>query len=61
VTTSLPLCTWTATTTVPWIIIVNGASVTGGGTVEVTALPNTTGLTRSGTMLVANQVVTVTQ
>jgi hypothetical protein len=53
------LCAWTASSSVPWITITGGASMTGLGsasyTVAATATP------RTGTLLVAGQSVVVTQ
>lgn len=53
-------CAWTATSNVPWITISSGASGSGAGTVTFAAAP-TTGPSRSGTLTVAGQTVTVTQ
>ena len=44
-----------------WISITSGASGTATGSIGYSALPNTTTATRSGTMTVASQIVTVTQ
>jgi hypothetical protein len=53
-------CTWTASTRDQWITITAGASVTGPGTVTFTVAP-TNGPTRSATISVAGQNVTVIQ
>jgi len=53
-------CAWTASSNAPWITIASGASGSGSGTVSFTAAP-TTGPTRSGTITVAGQTVTVIQ
>jgi hypothetical protein len=55
------LCTWTATSTVPWITITSGASMTGLGSANYTVAANTTGSARTGILHVAGQTVTVTQ
>ena len=60
VTTTGPLCNWTATTPDPWITIVSGGSYSGDATVRFSATPNT-GPTRTGTLIIAGQTVTVTQ
>lgn len=53
-------CGWTASTTATWISITAGATGTGNGTVEFTVRPNT-GASRSATLVVAGQTVTVSQ
>jgi hypothetical protein len=53
-------CRWTAQSSVPWITITSGASVTGNGTVFYSVARNTGG-TRTGTLTVAGKEVTVTQ
>jgi hypothetical protein len=60
VTASGPLCNWTASTSTSWITITSGASVVGDGTVQILIAPNTGG-SRSGSLLVAGQTVTVNQ
>ena len=55
------LCAWTATSAVPWITITGGASMTGLGSTNYTVAPNATGSSRTGTLTVAGQTVTVTQ
>jgi hypothetical protein len=55
------LCTWTATSTVPWITITSGATMTGLGSANYTVAANTSGTTRTGILNVAGQTVTVTQ
>jgi hypothetical protein len=52
-------CSWTASTSAAWITITSGASDTGDGKVQFTVAASTT--PRSDTLLVAGQVVTVTQ
>ena len=53
-------CAWTATSNAPWITIASGASGSGSGTVTFNAA-STTGPSRSGTITVAGQTVTVVQ
>ncbi|MGE5815818.1 MAG: BACON domain-containing protein [Acidobacteriota bacterium] len=60
VTASSSQCSWTARSDVDWLSIVEGSQGTGNGQVTYQA-GATTGPSRSGTMLIAGQVVTVTQ
>jgi hypothetical protein len=60
VTASSRQCAWTARSNVEWLAVRDGAQGTGTGPVTYEAR-GTTGPTRSGTLLVAGQVVTVTQ
>src|SRR5437899_5558381 len=60
VTASSPQCTWNARSDVDWLAIVDGSQGTGNGPVRYEARA-TTGPTRSGTLLVAGRVVTITQ
>jgi hypothetical protein len=53
-------CDWSASSTQPWITIASGASGSGPGTVTF-AVAAATGPSRSGTLIVAGQTVTVTQ
>ncbi|HMF94490.1 MAG TPA: BACON domain-containing carbohydrate-binding protein [Vicinamibacterales bacterium] len=53
-------CAWTATSDVPWITVVSGASGTGGGTVSIAVAANA-GAERTGTMAIAGLVFTVVQ
>ena len=55
------LCAWTATSAVPWITITGGASMTGLGSTNYTVAPNGTGSSRTGTLTVAGQIVTITE
>ena len=52
-------CPWTAASNVPWATVTQGSSGTGAGTVQI-AVEAANG-PRSGTVLVAGQVVTITQ
>lgn len=58
--TAPPECTWSASSGAPWLTIIEGANGQGSGTVRVSAGANT-GPTRTGTMTIAGQSVTVTQ
>jgi hypothetical protein len=51
---------WTATSNASFITVVGGSSGTGNGTVTVTIAANS-GPTRSGTLTIAGQTVTITQ
>jgi hypothetical protein len=57
--TTAPDCPWTAASNVPWITV-SPASASGPGSVALTVAA-TEGPQRSGTVVVAGQVVTVTQ
>jgi hypothetical protein len=54
-------CTWTAVSMAPWITVTSGATGSGLGQVNYTVAANTTGLARTGTMVVAGKTVTFTQ
>jgi hypothetical protein len=58
--TTLMGCTWTATTSTPWISIQTGQSGTGPGIVTFRVSTNN-GSQRTGTMTIAGQTVTVIQ
>ncbi len=60
VTPSSPDCVWGAATDSPWITITT-ASGTGTGTGTLTIAPNTTGLGRSGNLLIAGQTIPITE
>ncbi len=53
-------CTWTASTSIPWVTVTSGASGTGPGTV-VFAIRGNSGAARSGTATVADKTVTLLQ
>jgi uncharacterized protein (TIGR03437 family) len=53
-------CTWTASTTTPWITL-NAGGTTGNGTLSYTVAPNNSVASRSGSILINNQTYTVTQ
>jgi Putative binding domain, N-terminal/Viral BACON domain len=59
--TATPGCTWTATSSAPWITGVSPSSGTGNGTVSFSVAANPTGSPRTGTLTVAGQIITVTQ
>jgi hypothetical protein len=54
-------CGWTATSNAAWIAVTGGASGSGNGTVSYTVAANSSTASRTGTMTVAGQTVTVTQ
>lgn len=54
-------CFWKSTSNVPWIVITGGGEGNGNGTTAYSVQPNDTGATRTGTMTVAAQTVTITQ
>lgn len=54
-------CARTATSNASWITVTAGATGTGSGTVSLSVAANTVGISRTGTVTVAGQVVTVTQ
>jgi hypothetical protein len=53
-------CSWSATSSVPWITITSGNAGSGDGTIGFNVAANTAG-PRIGTVLVAGQVLTVSQ
>jgi hypothetical protein len=53
-------CTWTATTTAPWVTITGGATGEGSGTVAFTAAANS-GAARSATIQIGAASATITQ
>jgi uncharacterized protein (TIGR03437 family) len=55
-----PGCSWAATSNTPWIHVNGGSQGVGPGPVSVTVDQNT-GASRVGSLLIAGQVVTVTQ
>jgi len=54
-------CAWTATSSAPWISITSGASGSGDGTVAYDVAANPNLASRSGTLTVGGQTVTVNQ
>lgn len=54
-------CTWTATSTVPWLVVTAGATGSGVGTVTLQVAANTGTAQRSGAVSVGGQSATVTQ
>jgi regulation of enolase protein 1 (concanavalin A-like superfamily) len=53
-------CAWTAASNVPWITVTGGASGSGNGTVSLNVAANTGG-SRSGTVTIAGQTLTIEQ
>jgi hypothetical protein len=60
VTTSAPSCGWSASTVSPWILLSETSGI-GSGTLTATLSTNTTGVVRTGTILVAGQTISVTE
>jgi hypothetical protein len=54
-------CSWTATSFVPWITVVSGASATGGATVRLEASANISTAPRSGSVVVGGAMILVSQ
>jgi hypothetical protein len=54
-------CSWTATDSLNWVTITSGGSGTGNGTVNYTVTANSTTSSRSGTLTIAGQSLTVTE
>ncbi len=54
-------CSWTATSQDSWIIIADGASGSGGGTVTLAVLDNPSVEGRTGTVLIGDEILTVNQ
>jgi hypothetical protein len=54
-------CAWSASTNAPWIHITSVSTTSGTGVVNFTVEANTTGSSRTGTLTVATQTITVTQ
>ena len=52
-------CAWTATSSVAWITVTSGASMSGLGSANYTVAATTT--PRTGTLTAAGQTVTITQ
>ena len=60
VSTNAPGCPWTAVSNAPWLVILDNASGSGNGSLDVAVAPNT-GAARSGTITVAGQAVEIDQ
>lgn len=54
-------CAWTATSSVPWITIASGASGTGLGSVSYSVAANTSSASRTGTVTISGETITVSQ
>ena len=59
--TTLPICSWTATTGTSWLSITAPAGGTGNGTARYAVAANPTTSQRIGTLTVAGHTVTITQ
>lgn len=58
---TLPGCTWSASSNVTWLTITSGTSGSGGGTVSFSVSSNATSSYRIGNITIAGQTVTVIQ
>lgn len=54
-------CAWTAVSSAPWITVSSGGSGSGNGTVSLSIGANTAAGSRTGTVTIAGQTLTVTQ
>jgi Viral BACON domain/Putative binding domain, N-terminal len=54
-------CTWNATSNASWITVVSGASGSGNGTVTYSVTANTSTKARGGSIIIGNQLFSVTQ
>lgn len=54
-------CQWTASSNVPWLTVLEGATGSGDGIVRYLVLENTSASQRIGTLTIAGQTFTVTQ
>jgi hypothetical protein len=54
-------CAWTAVSQISWIVVTSGAAGAGGGLVQFTVEPNSTGAARTGTIVIGQQTFTVNQ
>lgn len=61
VTGSVSTCPWTVTNTNDWISILSGTNGAGNGTVTYAIAANSSSNNRSGTVLIADQTLTLTQ
>jgi hypothetical protein len=62
VTATAPSCPWTASSTVPWAVVLDNASATGSQSVDISIAPNTDPVnSRSGSVTVAGQTINFTQ
>ncbi len=59
--TAPDVCSWSASSSESWITITAGTSGGGNGSLSFTVAPNTTIESRSGTIAVEDQVLTITQ
>ena len=54
-------CSWTVSSTVSWISVLSGASGSGNGAFLYSVAPNTSAASRSGSLTIANQSLSVTE
>ncbi len=61
VTNVTPGCAWTATTSTEWITLLGNTTGTGNGTVHYSITPNSGATPRTGTIVVEDEILTLTQ
>jgi hypothetical protein len=54
-------CAWSAVPSASWIVVLTGASGSGAGTVTYRVDPNPAGVSRTGTLAIGGQSLTITQ
>ena len=54
-------CSWSATSSASWVVVVSGGSATGTGVVTFEVAPNTTGQARTASLSVGGQTLTISQ
>jgi hypothetical protein len=54
-------CAWTSVSNASWLVITSNSNVAGNGTVNYSALSNPSSFTRTSTLTVADQSITLTQ
>jgi hypothetical protein len=61
VTNVTPGCTWTASTSTPWITLLGNTTGTGNGTLQYSIAINSGNTSRTGTIVVEDEILTLTQ
>jgi len=61
VTPNVSSCAWTATSSVPWAVVLDNASATGSQNVDIAIAPNSGTAARTGSVTVAGQTFPFTQ
>jgi len=54
-------CPWQAVSAVPWISVIDTAEVSGSGSVAYSVAPNTSELSRTGTLSIADRLISIVQ